>query len=134
MMCLVFIYSTMVQTKKKLTFYLCTTMIMVCQMKNEHSWSKPLAVRYFGLVCFRNKTRTGLRTSCFLQSRGMIPILNNCCESTIRRHWIAERSYSHGLLLDIRIKHIGGEFENVYTQLDFRHDKCAEVIISCSTE
>ena len=30
-------------------------------------------------------------------------------------------------------KHIGGEFENVYTQLDFRRDKCAEVIISCST-
>ena len=35
---------------------------------------------------------------------------------------------------DIGIKHMGGEFENVYTQLDFRRDKCAEVIISCSTE
>ena len=100
-MCLLFIYSPIVQTKKKLTFCLCATMIMLCQMKNEHSWSKPLAVRYFGLVCFRNKTRTGLRTSCFLQSRGMIPILNNCCESTIRRHWIAERSYSQWSIVKI---------------------------------
>ena len=134
MMCLLFTYSAIVQTKKKLTFYLCATMIMLCQMKNEHSWSMPLVVvRYFGLVCFHNKTRTGLLTSCFLQSRGMIPILNNCCESTIRRHWIAEKSYSHGLFLDIGIEHMGGEFENV-TQLDFRRDKCAEVIISCSSE
>ena len=50
---------------------------------------------FAALVCFHNETRTGLRTSCFLQSRCVIPILNNnCYEFTIRRHWIAERSYS----------------------------------------
>ena len=99
-MCLLFIYSPIVQTKKKLTFCLCATMIMLCQIKNEHSWSSHLL--FAALVCFHNETRTGLRTSCFLQSRGVIPILNNnCYEFTIRRHWIAERSYSQWSIVKI---------------------------------
>ena len=57
-MCSLFIYSPIVQTKKTLAFCLCATMIILCQIKNEHSWSKPIVVRCFGLHPQQNQNRT----------------------------------------------------------------------------
>ena len=87
-------------SKRKRNWHFVCVPLWLCFVKLKTNILGQSHLLFAALVCFHNKTRTGLRTTCFLQSRGVIPILNNnCYEFTIRRHWIAERSYSYGLSL-----------------------------------
>ena len=82
-------------SKRKRNWHFVCVPLWLCFVKLRTNILGQSHLLFAALVCFHNKNRTGLRTTCFLQSRGVIPILNNnCYEFTIRRHWIAERSYS----------------------------------------
>ena len=85
-------------SKRKRNWHFVCVPLWFCFVKLKTNILGQSHLLFAALVCVHNKTRTGLRTTCFLQSRGceaVIPILNNICyEFTIRRHWMAERSYS----------------------------------------